>query len=182
MSVFDEIAEELFGDPDERGRFGVDMDSRRRSPDGDPMTVQQLRRVQETDPYRSGNPNAFRGGHPDYDDIYECLEEIQGEWPSVRILMDGSLYAEDEWWVETVYIFYEQVEDVEEFEEWAVLSFESWLTDERKGVGPDDERVTFGNGNFRYPESDDYLLATTDEFDFYEDEEHGQYIRLWWDD
>lgn len=181
MSVFNEVAKELFGDPDERGTFGLDFTSNYRNYDGEPMTLNQLKRIQETDPYWSGNPNGIRS-HPEYDYLYECLETIEQKWPRTNILMKGRLGTPDAWGVETVYIFYDQVQEQDDFEEWAVLSFESWLGEEKKGVKPTDSRITFENENFRYPESDDFLLMTTDECHFREHDTHGKYLRLWWDD
>lgn len=181
MTVFDEVAEELFGDSDARGRYGPDFVSNYFEHEGEPMSVDQLRRIQETGPYRSGNPNGFRN-HPTYEYMYECLEEVQQEWPNVTIRLDGTLGVPDDWWVETVYIFYDNVDDRDKFEEWAILSFKSTLRGDVRGVSPDDPRITFENECFRYPESDDYLLATTDECQFEEYEDHGKYLRLWWDD
>lgn len=181
MNVFDEVAEELFGNPDQRGRYGPDFASNYFDYEGDPMTVKQLKRIQDTDPHRSGNPNGFRH-HPEYEYMYECLQDVYKEWPNVNIILDGTLGTPDDWWAETVYIFYENVDDQNSFEEWAVLSFRSTLRDTIKGVSPKDPRVTFGNECFRYPDSDDNLLATTDECQFREHDEHGKYLRLWWDD
>lgn len=181
MNVFDSVARELFGDEDQRGTFGPDFASTYTEYEGDPMTVGQLRRIQETDPWRSGNTNGFRN-HEDYDYMYECLEDVISEWPNVNILMHGMLGTPDEWWAETVYIFYENVKDKDAFEEWAVLSFKSTLRSPTRGVSPSDPRVNFGNECFRYPRSDEHLMATTDEFDFREHEKHGEYVRLWWDD
>lgn len=181
MNVFDEVAEELFGDSSQRGRFGPDFASSIVDIEGDPMSVQQLKRIQETDPWRLGNPNGLRG-HDKYEYLYECLEDIYKNWPSVNIIMSGHLGTPDEWWAETIFVFYDNVDDVKKFEEWAVLSFKSTLRGTVKGVSPNDPRITFKNECFRYPDSDDHLLATTDECQFREHEDHGKYLRLWWDD
>ena len=182
MSVFEEVAEELFGSPSKRGRFGLDFTSKYRDYEGEAMTADQLKRLQEANLYSNGDPNGVRGGHPEYGNLYECLEDVLNEWSSVNILMNGYLNSPDAWGAGTVHVFYDNVENQQEFEEWGVLSFESWMKNEKKGVTPDDSRLTYENERFRYPDSDEHLLMTTDECQFREHEEHGKFLRLWWDD
>jgi hypothetical protein len=181
MKVFDEVAEKLFGDANKRGRYGPDFASDYVEYEGDPMKVKQLKKIQDTNPPRSGNPNGFRN-HQKYDYMYECLQDVYNEWSGVNIILDGTLGSPDDWWAETVYIFYDNVDDIDEFEEWAVLSFKSTLRGTIKGVSPNDPRITFRNECFRYPKTDDNLMVTTDECQFRKHSDHGKYLRLWWDD
>lgn len=178
MSAFEDVHSELFDDDTGR-KFGPSKFTKR-EPRGNPMSVSQLKRLQKADIY-NGEPHGFRVNYK-YDNMYECLEDIQDEWPSAEIKLSGQLRDEREWWIGTLYIVYEDITDKEAFKEWAVLAFRSTMWGSKAGVAEDDSRLSFENGQHRDTHVDDHLLAMTDEFSFSEDEDTKSYVRVWWDD
>ena len=111
--------------------------------------------------------------------------------PKETMFFGGSLKNTP--YIDTVYIAYDQsVDDDREskrresrIEEDLVLSFKSLMNREKEdnaGICPFcDPRITISNETFRYPESDDYLIAAPDEFGFREYDSLGKTCRMWWD-
>lgn len=185
MNEIDKIAEEVFGDPDGRGKFyqytkkDVRDKSYREHVDGDPMTIDQWERVMESDDIHSSEPNGWRGRDAA---MHDDLRKIEDAWPNVEVRIGGEL-DERHSYAETVWVHYDDVRWWSDFEQWMVLRFRSTMRDPMKNVCPMcDDRVYLTNECFRYPNDDPTLLATTDEFGFRENDEWGKYVRMWWDD
>lgn len=179
MNPFDRVAKELFGDRTEVGEFGPDT-SNNYEIKGDGMSVSQYRVLQTSEPPRSGDPWSATIA-PQYEHLYECLEQVQDEWPSAEIVLEGFLSRPEEWWIDNAYIFYSDIDNTQAFEDWITLAFDSSLTGSKGNISPDDLQVTESDGQSRNPKKDNRLLASVSNFDFIEDDTRGNYVLLWWD-
>lgn len=184
-NIIERLANELFGDEDTRGEFRQLSPSDREKPYRDPsdygeaMNLGQLGSATQLDVF--SDPNGFRK-NPKYDSLHGAMGAVIANYPTVSIRFGGALH-DNHIWVDTAWIHYGEVDNPDKFREDMVLWFKSTLRDVTEGVCPTcDDRIDHTNEHFRYPEADPTLWATTDEFDFRENEEWGPYLRIWWDD
>lgn len=186
MKSVDELAEELFGTPTERGEFRQfsQRDKAKSWYDpseyGDSMTVSQLEAV-------IANENIVYSddhGNGTFDNLADILRSVEDRFDSVEIRVGGALH-EGHTWIDTMWIHYGEPlppSQHDAFEEFAVLKFKSTMREATAGVDPEtDDRVELSHECFRQPRDDPSLWIKTTEFEFRQDEEWGKYLRLWWD-
>lgn len=169
MNTINGLASEIFDDPDERGRFRCE----------DAITLDQLSTLyeSETDVIE---PCGFRN-NPRFESLRTAMELVKETWPNVMLRFGGAL-RDNYSYIDTVWLYYDRVENIGNFEEGMVLYFKSTMRDNMKGICPVcDDRVETVEG-YRHVGDDPTLWAGTDEFDFGADDERGKYVRMWWDD
>lgn len=189
MSNIEELAEDLFGDSDQRGKFrhfsekDKNKDRYNLQEYGSPMSVSQLEKVIQDSNIHYADPKGFRN-NDNFENLAEGLRAIQEEFKNIEIKLGGNL-EEGHTWIDKVWIHYGQSlpeHRHSEFKEFAILRFKKTLRDKIEGVCPDcDERVVVNEEGFRNLQDDPSLWATTSEFEFRDDEEFGKYLRMWWD-
>jgi hypothetical protein len=110
----------------------------------------------------------------EFEDVVDFEESVEGEYPGVEVRLIG-LHRGSSPIVDGVLLFYDGVDDKDDFEEWCRLRFKYWF---REGEDVPEGADTNEEG---FRSFDDALWCSPDEFDFRETVGGREYCRLWWD-
>lgn len=127
--------------------------------------------------------------HDRDESMFDLLDHVKQEFPGTTFRFSGNMLARDgdryHGYLDGVYLQYDDVEDVDGFEEYMILRFKRRMDESEKdnrGICAFcDDRISLGRGMFRNPQTDEYLWAQPSEFVFHQDDNWGKYVSLWWD-
>jgi hypothetical protein len=110
-----------------------------------------------------------------FDDIVEFEKAVNDSFPKAELRLTGFYWNQDNRGpiVDGIVIFYDEVEDEEEFEDWCKLRFKNWF---KKEDAPEEAELNFEG--FR---QDNELWLSPDEFHLNETDNGRKYCSLWWD-
>lgn len=179
MDRIEELSEELGVGSDDNFGIPTQYAMKQGREMGDPATLIQARQMEESVPHQLGSSRFSTDT-----ELFDIAERVESAWPEADVRFGGVIG----WggYIDTMYLLYDNVSDIAEFEEYVVLRFKSEMRggkDENKGISPvADDRVTFSHQRYRKTSSDEYLLVSTDDVLFEEKEDYGKLVRVWWDD
>lgn len=152
---------------------------------GEPKTLDEVKEWAEGQ--REVVPSVAPPTFNDDEEFFSTFEVIPEDYFNVELLFGGGPH-----YIDTVYVQYNDVSDVEAFREFMVVHFKDWLDpnpEDNEGICPlCDDRITTGDFHrlgedvlFRSNTDDPELWASPDEFDFREYPDYGKVCRMWWD-
>jgi len=141
----------------------------------DPKTLDEVKDWAEEQ--REVVPSVAPPTFEDDEEFFSTLEVIPQDYYNAELLFGGGPH-----YIDTVYVQYNDVLNVEDFREFMVLHFKHWMDcgpENNEGICPCcDDRVKISHETFR---DDDNLWASPDELDFREYPDYGKVCRMWWD-